>query len=160
MCGADNVANTAAHLARWSGSDLWELLSRSEEASFRHLCFLCDLYLPNSKVRGDIPPLSVGRAVELLSKLQQKPHIKHDLAILEAAPKDESALKYLPVETCGAFRLPIPLFYFHQNQHLGGKPKYLVGRQNMEAQRLLKGSVKEEINQIQTLYGQKVAEWE
>lgn len=159
-CGAENVVDIAALLARWARSDLWTRFSRSEEASFRHLCILCDLYLPDSKARGNVSSLSVGRAVGLLSKLQQKPHIMHDLAILEIAPKDESALKYLPVEKCGAFRLPIPHFSSHQNQHLGGKPDHLVGRQNMEAQRLLEGSVKEEINRIQTRYGQKITEWQ
>lgn len=160
--GATNIAATASHISAWVGCDLWELMSKGEEAYFRHLCFLCDLCLSAHETKEGTPTMSVEGATGLLSGLRSEPHIVHDLGILQEVSKEgknEPAYKHLLIKNCSASMLPLPQLSFHTNQHLPKKPDYLVGRQNMEAQRFLKGSVKKEINRIQTKLGQKVTEW-
>jgi hypothetical protein len=133
------------------------------EAHCRYLGIASNMLLRDYSTRASELTMSVSRIREIYSQpaFQGNAYAMHDLAIIQKVsnPKD-SAFHHLPLNRCGAYKLPILPLKLYLDNNVPKKPDYIVGLQNLDTLCRLSEGTKTQINAIQRVYRQPLTKWD
>lgn len=131
------------------------------EGHCRYLLIVSNMLLldPAKRAHG----LWVAQMMQIYSEPEFHGHAcaMHDLAILEkVSEKDDPACYHLPIDQCGAYKLPVLPINTHLNDDVPKKPDYIVGLKNFDTLRRPSDGTKAQINVVQRAYRQPLTKWE